>query len=184
MNKTNLSKYDNSWYNTGGNVFKRMLWYFTNVLFFVNPLNLSSRLKVRLLRLFGAKIGKGVVIKPSVNIKYPWNLSVGNYTWIGEKVWIDNLVQITIGANVCISQGAMLLCGNHNFKKSKFDLIVKPITLEDGVWIGAQSTVCPGVKALSHSVLCVGSVVSKDMEDYALYRGNPAIKVADRRLED
>lgn len=183
MNKTNLSKYDNAWYNTGGNVFKRILWYFTNVLFFVNPLNLSSGLKVRLLRLFGAKIGKGVVIKPSVNIKYPWNLSVGNYTWIGENVWIDNLVQTTIGANVCISQGAMLLCGNHNYKKTTFDLMVKPIIIEDGVWVGAQSTVCQGVKMKSHSVLCVGSTVSKDLEAYWIYRGNPAVKVAKRIFE-
>lgn len=184
MNKTDLSKYDNSWYNTGGSTIKRLLWYFTNMLFFMNPLNPSSGLKVRLLRLFGAKIGKGVVIKPSVNIKYPWNLSVGDYTWIGENVWIDNLVQVTIGANACISQGAMLLCGNHNFKKPAFDLIVKPITLEDGVWVGAQCTVCPGVQAYSHSVLCVGSVASKDMEAYSIYRGNPAMKVAGRVLED
>ena len=110
MYKVNLSLYDNSWFNTGGSTIKRLLWYFINVLFFMNPLNPSSGLKVRLLRTFGAKIGKGVVIKPSVNIKYPWNLSIGDYTWIGEKVWIDNLVQTTIGANVCISQGAML-CG-------------------------------------------------------------------------
>ena len=66
--KSDLSKYDNSWYNPGGNTFKRLLWYFTNVLFFLNPLNVSSGVKVALLRLFGAKIGKGVVIKPSVNI--------------------------------------------------------------------------------------------------------------------
>lgn len=182
--KTDLSNYDNSWYDTGADNAKRLLWYFINILFFINPLNPFSGIKIHLLRMFGARIGKGVVIKPSVNIKYPWNLSIGDYTWIGEKVWIDNLVQTTIGANVCVSQGAMLLCGNHNFKTPTFDLIVKPITLEDGVWIGAQSIVCPGVKALSHSVLCVGSVASKCMSAYAIYRGNPAIKVADRRLGD
>ena len=178
--KSDLSKYDNSWYNPGGNTFKRLLWYFTNVLFFLNPLNVSSGVKVALLRLFGAKIGKGVVIKPSVNIKYPWNLTIGEYTWIGENVWIDNLVPITIGANVCLSQGAMLLCGNHNFKKTTFDLIVKQIILEDGAWVGAQAVVCPGVTMRSHSVLAVGSVASKDMESYSIYRGNPAAKVAER----
>lgn len=181
--KTDLSRYDNSWYNPGGGTLKRILWYFTNVLFFINPLNPSSGIKVRLLRMFGAQIGKGVVIKPSVNIKYPWNLFIGNYSWIGENVWIDNLVQVTIGANVCISQGAMLLCGNHNYKKSTFDLMVKPIIIEDGVWIGAQTTVCPGVKAHSHSVLCVGSVASKDLDAFSIYRGNPAEFIKTREVK-
>lgn len=181
---TNLSNYDNSWYKTGGSSTKRILWYFANVLFIVNSFNPSSKIKVVLLRFFGAQIGKGVVIKPSVNIKYPWNLSIGDYTWIGENVWIDNLSQVTIGSNVCISQGAMLLCGNHNYKRPTFDLIVKPITIEDGAWVGAQSTVCPGVTMHSHSVLAVGSIASKDLAPFSVYRGNPAIKVADRIISE
>lgn len=103
---------------------KGFIWYFVNVLFFINPMNPISGLKVFLLRLFGAKIGKGVVIKPGVNIKYPWLLTIGNNVWIGEKVWIDNLDNVTIANDVCISQDAILLCGNHNYKKSTFDLIV------------------------------------------------------------
>lgn len=181
--KTDLSRYDNSWYNPGGGTLRRILWYFTNVLFFINPLNPSSGIKVYLLRFFGAEIGKGVVIKPSVNIKYPWNLSIGDYSWIGEKVWIDNLVQVTIGTNVCISQGAMLLCGNHNYKKTTFDLVVKPIIIEDGAWVGAQSTVCQGVKMKTHSVLCVGSTVSKDLDAFGIYRGNPAVRISERIFE-
>lgn len=182
--KIDLVRYDNSWYNPGGGTLKRILWYFINALFFIDPLNPSSGIKVCLLRLFGAKIGRGVVIKPSVNIKYPWNLSIGNYTWIGENVWIDNLSQVTIGSNVCISQGAMLLCGNHNYKRPTFDLIVKPITIEDGAWVGAQSTVCPGVTMHSHSVLAVGSIASKDLAPFSVYRGNPAVKVADRIISE
>lgn len=173
--KIDLSKYNNSWYNPGGNLLKRTFWYFTNVIFLKNHLNPLSGLKIWLLRIFGAEIGKGVVIKPGVNIKYPWLLKIGNYTWIGEDVWIDNLAQVTIGANCCISQGAMLLCGNHNYKLPTFDLIVKPIMLEDGVWIGAQSVICPGVTARSHSVLAVGSYVSTEMLPYTVYRGNPAV---------
>lgn len=182
--RTDLSIYDNSWYNPGGGAFKRILWYFTNVLFFINPLNPSSGIKVRLLRLFGAKIQKGVVIKPRVNIKYPWNLSIGDYSWIGENVWIDNLTHVTIGSNVCISQGAMLLCGNHDYKRPTFDLMIKPIVIEDGAWVGAQSTVCPGVKMHSHSVLCVGSIASKNLMPFSIYRGNPAVKVSERVMFD
>jgi putative colanic acid biosynthesis acetyltransferase WcaF len=180
--KTELQHYDNSWYNTGAGAAKRLLWYFANVLFIRNTLNPSSRIKVNVLKAFGAKIGHGVMIKPGVNVKYPWNLEIGDYAWIGENVWIDNLVKVKIGAHVCISQGAMLLCGNHDYKKPTFDLIVGDITLEDGVWVGAQSTVCPGVTLHSHAVLSVNSVASHDLEAYSIYQGVPAVKVRDRKI--
>lgn len=178
--KTDLSLYDNSWYHIGAGNFKNILWYFCNILFVKCSLQPLSVINVRLLRLFGAKIGKGVVIKPGVNIKYPWNLSIGDYSWIGENVWIDNLAKVKIGNNVCVSQGAMLLCGNHDYKRPTFDLMVKPIVIEDGAWVGAQSTVCPGVTMHLHSVLAVGSIASKDLMPYSIYRGNPAVKVAER----
>lgn len=150
----------------------------------MNPLNPFSGLKVILLRLFGAKVGKGVVIKPNINIKYPWLLEIGDYTWIGERAWIDNLAQVKIGKNCCISQGAMLLCGNHNYKKPTFDLIVKPITLEDGAWVGALSVVCPGVTIKSHAILTVQSVAAETLEPFALYKGNPAVRIRERVISD
>ena len=181
--KTCLFHYDNSWYNPGGGILKRIAWYFTNVLFFINPLNPFSSIKVWLLRLFGAKIGMRVNIKPCVNVKYPWLLEVGDYTWIGENVWIDNLAKVKIGNNVCISQGAMLLCGNHNYKKSTFDLMIGEITLEDGSWIGAKSVVCPGVTVHTHAVLGVGSVANHDLDAYGIYLGYPADKVRERIID-
>jgi putative colanic acid biosynthesis acetyltransferase WcaF len=181
--QTNLSFFNNSWYHPGRNVFVRLLWYFTNILFFQSPFNPSSGAKVFLLRLFGAKVGKGVNIKPSVNIKYPWRLSIGSYTWIGENVWIDNLDNVSIGKNCCISQGAMLLCGNHNYKKTAFDLIIGQIVLEDGVWIGAQSVVCPNTTCKTHSVLSAHSVATSDLESYTIYQGNPAKEIRKRTIE-
>lgn len=178
--KTNLSVYSTGGYDTGAGPVKRLLWYYVNIIFFISPMNPLSGLKVALLKMFGAKIGKGVVIKPAVNIKYPWKLVVGNHCWIGERAWIDNLDQVIISDNSCISQGAMLLCGNHNFRKSSFDLITLPITLEEGAWVGAYSIVCPGVVCRSHSVLAVNSVATRDLEPYSIYQGNPAVKVKDR----
>lgn len=180
--KTNLSLYDNNWYNPGAGTLKLTLWYFVNVLFFINPLNPFSGIKVLLLRWFGAKVGRCVVIKPGVNIKYPWRLVIGDDSWIGEKVWIDNLDWVTIGSHCCLSQGALLLCGNHHYGRPTFDLLVKPITLEDGVWLGAQSVVTGGVTCCSHSVLGVQSVASNNLGHYSVYRGNPAVKVRDRLL--
>lgn len=122
------------------------------------------------------------MIKPKVNIKYPWFLRVGDHCWIGENVWLDNLAMITIGDNVCISQGAMLLTGNHDYTKSSFDLKTDKIVIENGAWIGAQSIVCPGVICRSHSVLAVGSIATQNLEAYRIYQGNPAGKVKERKI--
>jgi putative colanic acid biosynthesis acetyltransferase WcaF len=183
--KTDLSKYNNDWFQAqiGGSFLKRTMWYFFNIFFFKNPLITSSGLKCYLLRLFGATIGENVLLKPSLNIKYPWKLSIGSNSWIGEGTWIDNLAQVSIGSNVCISQGAMLLTGNHDYSQITFDLIVKPITVEDGVWIGAGSIVCPGIVCKSHSVLSVRSVATKDLEEYTVYQGNPALPVKSRIIK-
>ncbi|MDB4919654.1 putative colanic acid biosynthesis acetyltransferase [Mucilaginibacter sp.] len=180
MLQTDLSLYNNSPFNPGGSAVKRLLWYYVNAVFLKSGLLPSSSFKVFLLRLFGAKIGKGVTIKPGVNIKYAWHLTVGNHTWIGENVWIDCLVAVTIGNNVCISQGAVLLTGSHNYKKKTFDLITQPVTLEDGVWIGAGAMVNLGVIAASHAVLTSGSVATKNLEAYSVYQGNPAVKIRER----
>lgn len=176
-----LAQYDNSWYNPGPK-WKVLLWFVVSVLFFNNGFAIFNNLKCWLLRRFGAEVGKRVLIKPSVNIKYPWFLRVGSDVWVGENVWIDNLGLVVIGDNVCISQGAMLLTGNHNYKKPFFDLMIGEIILEDGVWIGAKATVCPGVTCRSHSVLSVSSVASSDLEAFGIYQGIPAQKIKIRTI--
>jgi len=180
--EVDLSRYDNSWYDPGRNFIVRTLWYFVNVLFFKSSLFPVFSLKRVLLKWFGAQIGKEVVIKPRVNIKYPWNLAIGDFSWIGEGVWIDNLGLTEIGANCCLSQGALLLCGNHDYRSETFDLMVGNIVLGDGVWIGARSVVTGGTECGSHSVLAIQSVAPSCMELYGIYRGNPAEKVKEREL--
>lgn len=177
---TRLDLFDNSEYNPG-NMLARMLWVVASGLFFQTWFPWPSGLKVRLLRVFGARIGSGAVIKPHVIIKYPWKLEVGDHVWIGEQAWIDNLDRVVIGSHVCISQGALLLCGNHDYTKSSFDLMTRAITLEDGVWIGAKSIVAPGVKCQSHSVLAAGSIATSNLEPYTVHQGCPA-QVAKTRI--
>jgi putative colanic acid biosynthesis acetyltransferase WcaF len=181
---TRLSQYNNDWYKNeiGASKFKQVMWYAINVVFFINPLNPFCGIKIFFLKLFGARLGSGVVIKPGVNIKYPWKLVIGSHSWIGENVWIDNLAQVSIGDHVCLSQGCMLLTGNHNYTKKTFDLMVMPIALHDGVWIGARSIVCPGVTVLSHAVLAVASVATSDLEEFSIYQGNPATKIKERSI--
>lgn len=175
-----LSKYNNDWYKPGKIAVVRIIWYFINSTLINSYFLPVSSVKKHLLVLFGAKIGKGVVIKPKVNIKYPWKLIIGDYTWVGEKVWIDNLALVKIGANCCLSQEAMILCGNHDFKKPSFDLIVKPVTLEDGAWLGAKSVACPGITLEKNAILSVGSIATSNLESNSIYQGNPAVKIKDR----
>lgn len=186
MNTIARKQVDNASYKTtidiGASRFKQLAWYMTNILFFKNPFNILSSSKVYLLKLFGARIGQGVLIKPAVNIKYPWKLQVGDYSWIGEDVWIDNLSDVVIGNNVTLSQGSLLLTGSHDPMKTTFDFISIPIVLEDGVWIGAKAVVFGGVTCRSHSILGLNSVAEKDLEPYTIYKGNPAIPVLTRTI--
>jgi putative colanic acid biosynthesis acetyltransferase WcaF len=178
-----LSRYSNRWYRPGP-LWKRALWYIVSLALFRNPLFVSSAVKRVSLRAFGAKVGQGVVIKPGVRIKYPWFLTIGDHSWIGEDCWIDNLGSVHIGSNVCLSQGCMLLSGNHDYKKRTFDLIVRDINISAGAWIGARSIVTAGVTVGEHAVLVVGSVASLDLSAWGVYRGNPAVFVRPRCLRE
>lgn len=164
---TDLSKFDNSDYQPGP-AFKRAIWYLINAFIFNSWIPFYG-LKRWLLRLFGANIGKGVVIKPYVRIKYPWKLQIGDYSWIGESVWIDNLDEVVIGKNCCLSQGVTLICGNHRYDKVQFDLFTQPILLEDGVWIGTQCLVLPGSILQNHCVLSAGLTFSGKAEAKMIY---------------
>jgi putative colanic acid biosynthesis acetyltransferase WcaF len=179
-----MKQVDNSAYRAsidiGASRIKQLCWYLVNIIFFKNPFNILSPVKVTLLRWFGARLGRGVVVKPAVNIKFPWKLQVGDHSWIGEDVWIDNLSDVIIGNNVTLSQGCLLLTGSHDHSRSSFDFLSSVIVLEDGVWIGAKAVVAGGITCRSHSILGINSVAERDLEPFTIYKGNPAIPVLNR----
>ena len=134
-------------------------WIAVSTIFFRPSLPfLPYGMKAALLRRFGARIGKNLVIKPSVHIKYPWFLEVGDNVWIGEGVWLDNPGTITIGPNVCISQAAYLVTGNHDFKSDRFTFFAQPIEIGDRCWICARAVVPPGAHIPSGTVVPIGTV--------------------------
>lgn len=182
--KVCLNKFNGKDFNKGAGFAKVALWYITNALFVRASWNPFMGIKVYLLRLFGAKIGKGLVLKNNVIIKSPWNLKVGDNCWIGECAWIDNLDKVTIGNNVCISQGALLITGNHDYTKSCMPYRNAPIKVENGAWIGANATVTAGVTIAENSVLTVGSVVTKSTEPNMIYQGNPAKAIRERHITE
>lgn len=180
MKQVQLNKnFDTGTYTPGASKAKIAFWYVTSVIFFESKLIPSGSVLIFFLRLFGAKIGKNVRLKPGLKVKFPWRLRIGDNSWIADCC-IENLAPVSIGKHCCISQQAMLMTGNHNYRSENFDLIVKPIVLEDGAWVGAGSIVGPGVTIHAHSVLSLGSVATKNLEPNIIYQGNPAKPIRSR----
>jgi putative colanic acid biosynthesis acetyltransferase WcaF len=181
---TQLQSFSNSWYGAGRPLVIRLLWLCANRVILLTWFPWPSGLKARVLRAFGARVGYGVVFKNRINVKYPWNLAIGDYSWIGEGVWLDSLAKVTIGSNCCLSQGVMIETGNHDWSKPTFDLIVREVVVEDGAWAAVKSLLLPGSRLASHAVLGAGSVLSGDTEPYSVYVGVPAKKVKERVIRD
>ncbi len=176
-----LSRFDRSRFNRDRPWVKEASWLAVSAVLFGTWLP-GSWWRRFVLRLFGARVGRGVVVKPHVQIKFPWKLEIGDHSWIGEHTWIDNLDQVTIGANACISQAVYLCTGNHDWSRPDFALILGPIVIEDEAWVGARSTVAPAVRIGRGAVLALGSVAVGDLDPWTVYAGDP-VKPVRRREE-
>jgi putative colanic acid biosynthesis acetyltransferase WcaF len=150
----------------------QVAWFIIEACLIDNRLMPLSAIRVGLLRLFGAKIGRHCRLPHAIKVKYPWYLEVGDNCWIGDEVWIYNQAMIRIGSNVCISQRAFLSAGSHNVDGT-MDLRVAPIQIEDGVWISSGCVVQMGVTIGRSAVVTPLSVVHKSLEPGGIYGGNP-----------
>lgn len=135
-----------------------------------------------LLRLFGAKIGKGVLVRPTVRIVYPWKLQIGDHSWVGDFAELYCLGEIEIGTHSVVSQYAYLCTGSHDFRTVGFDIFARPIRVGDEAWVATGAFVHPGVTIGRGCVVGARSVVVMDTEPLGLYVGDPARKVSERRL--
>ncbi|MDT3404796.1 WcaF family extracellular polysaccharide biosynthesis acetyltransferase [Mucilaginibacter terrae] len=180
QSRVRLGDFNTAGFNRGAGKLKEISWYLIKMVFFLSAFPFPSSIKTTLLKLFGAKIGSGVNIKPRVNIHFPWKLEIGNDVWIGEEVFILNFEKTVIGNNACISQRAFLCGGNHDFKQPSMPYRNGPITLMDGAWVGASCFVGPGVTIGTDSVITAGSIVTGSIEANGIYRGNPAVFIKNR----
>lgn len=162
--KIKLAKYSTKTNARGRSFITEILWYILQILFFSNFLP-GSLHRVLLLKIFGAKIGKNVTIKPYVKVKFPWKLQIGSNTWIGEEVWIENYEHVKIGNNCCISQGAFMCSGMHNFKKENFELIdCDPTIIEDSCWIAAKAKIPPNSFIKEGTFVKMGAIYKNEKE--------------------
>lgn len=165
----------NANYDRGAPRWKEAAWYLTKCLFFLSPLPWPSAFKMRILRLFGAEVGVGVLLKPRVNIHMPWRLRLGDYACIGEEVYILNFAPVDIGSHAYVSQRAFLCTGNHDFRDVTMPYRNRPIRVGDGAWVGAQAFIAPGVTVGLEAVVAAGSVALKDVPPGRIFAGNPCV---------
>ena len=169
-----LDQFDNSEFSRGASSLKEFLWWVVRSLFFAPWFPIPSAVKVLALRAFGANVGKGVIIRSRENVSFPWNLSIGDHVWIGDEVMILSLAPVTIASHVCISQRAFLCTGSHRFQKESFDLVTKPIAIEEGCWVAANVFIAPGVTLGTGTMCTAGAVVLKSSGPNMVLSGNPA----------
>jgi putative colanic acid biosynthesis acetyltransferase WcaF len=133
-----------------------------------------------LLRLFGARIGVGVLVRPTVRITYPWKLSIGDHSWIGDFAELYTLGPIEIGRCAVVSQYVYVCTGSHDMRSPGFDIFQKPIRIEDEAWVAAGAFLHPGVTIGRGCVVAARSVVNGDTEPFKVYAGAPAKPIGDR----
>lgn len=122
-----------------------------------------NRLRCAILRVMGAELGKGVLIRHDVRIQWPWKLTMGDDSWIGVGATIVNLEHLTIGSNVCISQEAFVCTGSHDHRSPVFEFDNAPIVIEDGVWVAARAVILRGVTIGARSVVGANTLVVRDV---------------------
>jgi putative colanic acid biosynthesis acetyltransferase WcaF len=177
-----LDQYSVGDYSPGVSLLKQLLWFFIGDPIVRSRLIPISVLKVWILRSFGAKIGIGIRIKPGVQIKFPWRLTIGDHCWIGENVWLDNVAPVILQNHICLSQGVYLCTGNHNWQDIAFCLMPAPIQIHSGSWIAAKAVIGPGVVVGEGAVLCLGSVANGSLEAMTIYAGNPSVPIKKRSI--
>lgn len=156
-----------------------LLWILVEALLVTNSLQLSSTLRAAALRAFGARIGRGVIIRPRVRVKFPWNLEIGDRCWIGEGVWIHNQAQLSIGHDTVVSQESFLTTGSHD-AHSNMDLIVRPVVIGNGVWLTSRCVVLQGLSIGDQVIVTPNSVVHRSLGARGVYGGNPARWIRER----
>ncbi len=157
-------------------------WAVAELIFVTNPWQISSKLRVAVLRRFGASIGEGVVFRPRTRVKFPWKLSIGDRSWVGEGVWIHNQAPVRIGEDVVLSQETMVTTGSHAHRRD-MALITKPVVIDDGCWITSRCLVLGGAHVGKSCLAAPMTVIQGYFDANSIIRGNPGVVVGTRFAE-
>jgi putative colanic acid biosynthesis acetyltransferase WcaF len=177
-----LSSAPGSGESWGAPAWKVYAWGLAEAVFVSNPLQISSRLRRAVLVAFGARIGSDVLLRPRLRVRFPWKLTIGDRSWIGEDVWLHNQDRLTIGADAVVSQGTFVTTGSHALRRD-MALITRPVVIEDGAWVTAGCIVLGGSRIGVSAVVTPGTVVSGDVPDGVVF-GAPGGSVLGRRFPE
>lgn len=169
-----LDLYNQDWYSRGRNNIVVLLWWLIQGSIFRFSLHNMYSWRNFLLRLFGAKIGKNVQIRSSAKFTYPWKVTIGDYSWVGDHVEFYSLDNIVVGNHCIISQHSYLCTGSHDIKDPTFSLITKPINIEDGAWIASDVFIYPGTTVGQMAVVAARSTVTQDINANEVHGGSPS----------
>ena len=180
----NLSNYQPSNYDRGRSNWLVMTWWFVQAIAFPVSLHNFNNFRCWLLRLFGAKIGQGVVIRPTARFTYPWKISIGDYSWIGDDVVFYSIDRIEIGSHTVISQKSYLCTASHDFRDPNFSTTTSPIRIGNGAWIATDCFVAPGVTIGANTVIGARSSVFRDIPQRQVAWGSPCIARYTRQIQN
>ena len=156
--------------------FQAGTWFIAQHIFLKSVLFPSS-LRPYFFKIFGAKIGRKVLIRRGVKVHFPWNLEIGDNCWIGEEVWFINHEKISLGSNVCISQRSIICSGGHDFKSKSLAFAHEPVKIMDGAWVCADAKVLPGVTVGECSVVSAGEIARKSIPDFSMLISGEICKI-------
>jgi putative colanic acid biosynthesis acetyltransferase WcaF len=143
-------------------------WGVVELLLVSNPWQVSSRIRRAALVAFGARIGRGVVLRPRMRVRFPWKLTLGDRSWIGEDVWLHNQDELVIGSDAVISQGTFITTGSHAHRRD-MALLTRPVRIEDGAWVTARCIVLGGSRIGVSALITPGTVVATDVPDGMIF---------------
>ncbi|AUC59902.1 putative colanic acid biosynthesis acetyltransferase WcaF [Cyanobacterium sp. HL-69] len=177
----NLSKYNQNHFDRGKPLWFILLWWIVEgIIFPLTPHNFNG-VRRTLLKLFGAKVGKQVVIRSSARFLYPWKVEIGDYSWIGDRTYFYSLDKIIIGSHTVISQHSYLCTGSHDYNQTTFDLITSPIMIGNGVWVASDCFIAPGVKIGANTIIGTRSTVLHNIPSTKIAWGSPCKVKCDRK---
>lgn len=157
-------------------------WGVVELLLVSNPWQVSSRLRRAALVAFGARVGRDVLLRPRLRVRFPWKLVIGDRSWIGEDVWLHNQDRLTIGSDAVISQGTFVTTGSHAHRRD-MALLTRPVTIEDGAWVTARCIVLGGSRIGVSALVTPGTVVNGHVPDGKIF-GQPGGRVLGDRFPD
>ncbi|MGL5083415.1 MAG: hormogonium polysaccharide biosynthesis acetyltransferase HpsU [Microcoleaceae cyanobacterium] len=178
-----LRQYDQSWFDRGRPGWLILVWWWVQAVTFPLTLHSASGLRCWLLRRFGAQIGQGVLIRPTARFTYPWKVTIGDYSWIGDDVVLYSLDQVIIGQHCIISQNSYLCTGSHDINDPAFRLKTAPIVIQDGVWVAADCFIAPGIEIGANAVIGARSSVFSNMPAGQVCLGTPCLPRYARQMQ-